>query len=231
MTRSGIVNRINDLRVAHQPINGFGAYLRSLRKAKGLSMRELERQSEVSQSYITHIERGKKTPSPAILGKLAGVLDVPHMKLMRAAGHVADDKVEESVSPLSVKEFGDYLKNLREEAGLTLARLGAMTGYSTPHLSQVETGKKKHIPTPEYLEKIAKPLRVRYVDLLQLAGYSDLANGISAREVREDAPPDLKSLLEYGALSTYNGHDLTAQDRKRILTVLEALFPEYEVQK
>lgn len=78
--------------------------------------------------------------------------------------------------PLNVKEFGEWLKALREEKGLTLAELSEKTGYSTSHISQYETGKRKTMPKPEYLEKMSLHLGVSYSDLLYMAGYKKLAD-------------------------------------------------------
>ncbi|MEV2910184.1 helix-turn-helix transcriptional regulator [Paenibacillus larvae] len=151
--------------------------------------------------------------------------------------------------PLSVKDFGKWLKALREENGLTLTQLGDKIGYSNPYLSQIETGKKKNMPSPELLEKLADPLCIDYSDLLFMAGYDDLANGVLMKEREEelsqlfseldgrqnfiDGISDLKNLLkrEVSPLPKYNGHRLTEQDRRRILGMLEILFPEYQNQK
>lgn len=179
--------------------------------------------------------------------------------------------------PLSVKEFGEWVKALREEKGLTLTQLGDMIGYSNPYLSQIETGKKKKMPSPELLEKLAKPLGVNYSDLLFMAGYDDLAKGVRLREAQAEFQGDIDNLFnDEGSVEIifkenryenvrdangatiqyvipneelvrrffdirylltkrekayYNGHLLTDQDRKRILDVLKALFPEYQEPK
>lgn len=150
--------------------------------------------------------------------------------------------------PLDSKEYGSWLKSLREEVGLTLAELGELTGYSTSHISQTETGKKKKMPSPEYLEKISRPLNIEYSHLLQLAGYVDLAQGVRTREARqifadEDFKEhtdherfiveiaDLKRFLErkVSPYPHYNGHRLTDRDKQRILEMFKVLFPEYQL--
>lgn len=152
--------------------------------------------------------------------------------------------------PMTVQEFGIWVKALRDEKGLTLATLSEQSGYSTPHLSQIETGKRKRHPSPELLQKLYKPLGVDYSAMLMLAGYTDLAQGVKLREAQEvfsdDSPTellrlreevksleqikDLKVFLERHSapLPTYNGHKLSPQDRKRIFVILEQLFPEYQ---
>lgn len=67
----------------------LGQYLWDLRKAKGLSLREVEEVSDVSNAYISQIESGKIThPSPHILHQLAEVYNASYEKLMELAGHI-----------------------------------------------------------------------------------------------------------------------------------------------
>ncbi|MEV2287308.1 helix-turn-helix transcriptional regulator [Paenibacillus larvae] len=75
-------------------VKEFGSYLRKLRKKQGLSTRSLAELSGVSQSYISHVEIGRKpsVPSPEILDKLATALGVPYRTLMRKAGYLDDER-------------------------------------------------------------------------------------------------------------------------------------------
>ena len=50
---------------------GVGAALRSLRRAQGLSVRDLERRSGVNRSTISRIERGLRRPRASVLGWIA----------------------------------------------------------------------------------------------------------------------------------------------------------------
>jgi DNA-binding transcriptional regulator YiaG len=48
----------------------IGPYLKSLREAKGLSLREVEAKTGVSNAFLSQIESGKvKRPSPVMLYK------------------------------------------------------------------------------------------------------------------------------------------------------------------
>lgn len=51
--------------------------LKITRELKGFSQRELARQAGVSKSHVSDIERNERTPSSAMLRKLAAALDVP----------------------------------------------------------------------------------------------------------------------------------------------------------
>lgn len=67
----------------------FGSYLRSLRKNKGLTIRQLELYSGVSNAYLSQIENGKRDiPSPEILQKISKPLGVEYEELMQRAGYI-----------------------------------------------------------------------------------------------------------------------------------------------
>lgn len=74
----------------------FGKYLSLLRKRAKLSMGKLAKISNVSQPYISQIERGDRgIPSPDILKKLAEALNVPYLELMQKAGFLPPELQED----------------------------------------------------------------------------------------------------------------------------------------
>lgn len=86
-------------------------YLRSLRKATGLTLRTVEEKSSVSNAFLSQLELGKvKQPSPVVLHKIALAYGVTYEALMEAAGYPV---------PQSVHEMGD--------TGRLLNRLGPIT--------------------------------------------------------------------------------------------------------
>lgn len=71
--------------------SAFGAYLASLRAAKGLTLREVEEATgkEVSNAYLSQLEHGKiSKPSPNILYSLASIYGVSYETLMEKAGYI-----------------------------------------------------------------------------------------------------------------------------------------------
>ena len=69
----------------------LGVVLSDLRRAKGLSLREVEQAtgSAVSNAYLSQLENGKiKKPSPNVLHSLAEVYVVPYEALMEKAGYL-----------------------------------------------------------------------------------------------------------------------------------------------
>ena len=71
--------------------NELGAVLADLRRAKGLSLREVEEATgaAVSNAYLSQLEHGKiRKPSPNVLHALSGVYGVPYEGLMEKAGYL-----------------------------------------------------------------------------------------------------------------------------------------------
>ena len=71
--------------------NELGGLLADLRKAKGLSLREVEEAADgaVSNAYLSQLENGKiRKPSPNVLYSLAQVYVVPYEALMEKAGYL-----------------------------------------------------------------------------------------------------------------------------------------------
>lgn len=76
----------------------LGSYLKSLRDAKGLSLRDVGEKAGISNAFLSQVESGKvKQPSPVMLYKLAELYAVPYAVLMERAGH----PVPEAVTPAS----------------------------------------------------------------------------------------------------------------------------------
>lgn len=72
-----------------QRLEGSGAYLRELRKTAGLTLRQVETQTGVSNAYLSQIELGKRpAPRPDTIKKLAAVYRVPVEELLAQAGYL-----------------------------------------------------------------------------------------------------------------------------------------------
>lgn len=81
--------------------------------------------------------------------------------------------------------FGEKLRKLRKEKGLTIRKLGELSGVAHSYLSQVETG-KRGIPKVETLEKIAAGLNISSIDLLVQAGYIDPDEYVKMKKEEDD---------------------------------------------
>lgn len=84
----------------------FGAYLRKLREGK-YTVRGLAEKSGVSSAYLSLLENGKKgIPSPEILKKLYGPLEVTYDELMEKAGHISP-KLRSELIPETIQTMED----------------------------------------------------------------------------------------------------------------------------
>jgi transcriptional regulator with XRE-family HTH domain len=72
----------------------------------------------------------------------------------------------------TVENLGDYLREQRLAAQLSLRQLAEQTGVSNPYLSQIERGLRR--PSAEVLQQLAKALRVSAETLYVRAGILSL---------------------------------------------------------
>ena len=61
----------------------FGRRLRVLRVKRGFSQEQLAERAEVHWTYVSGIERGRRSPTLNVLGRLAYALDLPVSTLVR----------------------------------------------------------------------------------------------------------------------------------------------------
>ena len=112
----------------------------------------------------------------------------------------------------SLGSLGDYLKEQRLAAQLSLRQLADQVGVSNPYLSQIERGLRK--PSAEVLQQLARALRVSAEQLYVRAGivHPD-AGQVGSVELAVLADPGLterqkQSLLDvYASFLALNGRD------------------------
>lgn len=132
------------------------------------------------------------------------------------------------------EDFGKYLRRIRKSKNITLVQLAKKTGLSQPYLSQIENGKRE-IPKPDIVNKLC--IALDDLDLMSKAGYiKTIKVGYMDEEFKKilqeenelRKKKDILYLLQNEEDNAYyNGQMLSKEDRKRVLTVLENLFPEY----
>ena len=74
---------------------------------------------------------------------------------------------------LTNKELGEYLEIIRKQRNLTLRQVDYKSDVSYSHLSMIEKGSRKALPLT--LKELARVYNIDYIDLLEKAGYIDLA--------------------------------------------------------
>ncbi len=75
----------------------------------------------------------------------------------------------------TVGTLGDYLREQRTGAQLSLRQLAEQAGVSNPYLSQIERGLRR--PSAEVLQQLAKALRISAETLYVRAGILDPDDG------------------------------------------------------
>src|SRR5439155_23416171 len=76
-----------------------------------------------------------------------------------------------------MRDLGEFIREQRSVARLSLRKLSDMAGISNPYLSQIERGLRK--PSAEILQQIAKALRISAEALYVQAGILDERYGDS----------------------------------------------------
>jgi len=106
----------------------------------------------------------------------------------------------------TAQTLGDYLRDQRRGAQLSLRQLADQAGVSNPYLSQIERGLRR--PSADILQQIAKALRISTETLYVRAGILDDGE-------RSAGEPDVARAIR---------HDdrLTADQKHTLLTVYES---------
>jgi transcriptional regulator with XRE-family HTH domain len=83
-------------------MSDLGEFIRLQRQLSHLSLRQLAELSDVSNAYLSQLERGLYQPSAQVLKNLAGALELSAEELYRRAGLLDDDG--EDGAPPSVED-------------------------------------------------------------------------------------------------------------------------------
>src|SRR5947209_10515103 len=94
----------------------------------------------------------------------------------RVAGSVAGTVAAEASNvSATATQVGDYIREQRSAARVSLRELARTAGVSNPYLSQVERGLRK--PSAEILASIARGLKISAETLYEQAGILDRRSG------------------------------------------------------
>ncbi len=81
----------------------LGLYLKSIRKAKDISLREVDKRTGISYTYLNMIENGKRNVTPALLRNLAELYNINYIDLYEKAGYI--DLIEDEKNTM-LKKIG-----------------------------------------------------------------------------------------------------------------------------
>ncbi len=79
------------------------------------------------------------------------------------------------MAKINVGDLGDYIRDQRRTAQISLRQLAKLAGVSNPYLSQIERGLRR--PSAEILQQIAKALRISAEALYVQAGILEERRG------------------------------------------------------
>lgn len=88
----------------------LGETIRKRREQKSLSTIQAAEEAKVSTAYLSKLERGAvQQPSPHILHRLSGTLEIPYEELMILAGYLLPSSPKSRASEHTAALFGDDL--------------------------------------------------------------------------------------------------------------------------
>ncbi len=121
----------------------------------------------------------------------------------------------QSVNPVNVGSIGEYIRQQREQAKISLRQLASAAGVSNPYLSQIERGLRR--PSAEILQQIAKGLRISAEALYVQAGILEDRRPDSGVRAAVLADPELTERQKQVLLEIYESFR-----RELVATVIES---------
>jgi len=84
-----------------QRLGELGAFIRAQRRLAELSQRELARIADLSDAYVSQLERGMHEPTVKVLRSIAQALDIRAQTMLTYAGWLenSEDEVDDSAPP------------------------------------------------------------------------------------------------------------------------------------
>lgn len=78
----------------------LGNYLKNVREQLGYSIYDVNKLCDISPSYMSLMENGKRRPSPIILKKLSSIYHIDYNELYKKAGYeeLIDEKKLDKIS-------------------------------------------------------------------------------------------------------------------------------------
>ena len=80
-------------------VKALGEYLRKLREKRGVSIRQVERETGIPNAYLSLLETGSKAhlPPPEVLNRLADYYNVSVQELLEKTGYLQKQEVGEKL--------------------------------------------------------------------------------------------------------------------------------------
>lgn len=108
---------------AQRQLRALGDFIKAQRTMAELSLRELAARTNVSNPYLSQIERGLHEPSVRVLKAIAGALNLSAESLLRQAGLLEDDDESDAKASTSTEAVISTDKALKPEQRSALLAL------------------------------------------------------------------------------------------------------------
>ncbi|MGI9645175.1 MAG: helix-turn-helix domain-containing protein [Ilumatobacteraceae bacterium] len=105
----------------HRGVDALGDFIKSQRRLAELSQRELARLADLSDAYLSQLERGLHEPSVRVLNGLSQALNLPADRLLRFLGQ-SDEHDDDRPSTESVILTDDRLTDAQKQSLLDVYR-------------------------------------------------------------------------------------------------------------
>ena len=113
-------------------VEAFGRYLKAQRSVSDLSLRELARLTNLSNAYLSQLERGLHEPSLRVMRSLADALGIPLETLLEQTGWRASGAAESTASMTEAAIRADPLLSEAQKEAL-LAVYGSYVAEARRH--------------------------------------------------------------------------------------------------
>jgi transcriptional regulator with XRE-family HTH domain len=105
----------------HSHLEALGEFIRSQRRLANLSLRDLAARTEISNPYLSQIERGLHEPSVRVLKAIAGALNLSAETLLSQAGLLEGRSAPEGAPDTEAAIRADpYLSDEQKQALLAV---------------------------------------------------------------------------------------------------------------
>lgn len=118
-------------------LEALGAFIRTQRKLANLSLRELASLTDLSNAYLSQIERGLHEPSVRVLRSISQALDLSANTVLAQAGLLDDSAVPPSTG-----------EAIRADPVLTDAQKNALLSVYRSYVLQQEREEQEEPPPP-----------------------------------------------------------------------------------
>lgn len=99
----------------------YGEYFKALREAKGFTLRDVEKRTDVSNAYLSQLESGKiKQPSPITLHKLSEIYEVSYDVLMQKVGYPTTESIKQKSGEKEKNAIAFRVGNITQDEELEL---------------------------------------------------------------------------------------------------------------